>query len=512
MSDNVFQLDANVDFGDDLGQDFGSLLEARDADGRVVCGAGFTAVYNTCYRNDRLALQFFIRQPAGENRFAKDRLPRSTTDSGVYIFDYDGRLHARSCSGSMKTVPYRIQRDSADVDPSRRVRVWDADSGQWHDDPDFGQTMQYLGDGKMRVAGKTLAFSDSRVVYDGKMILSPPAEGIYHHFYYALGTLIFFHTGCGNVRLLACPWRPGQTVDIDGAVTITMDKDREFPFAIGHHGGEIVASTNWGWNYIFDGRTWRLVHAWRGPGSYQLYSAIHWYDKLLLAHYPSGHLLEHDGGAGKLLSDFPPRMQGVSDEAREAQTTMIYGGDLFVGVWPWAEIWRYDADADQWHFMTRLLDHPEPTDQMVHPYDDRISEYNAAHNADFVPNGWGQRNTGMTTVGDSLMASSSAKWPWPADTDAPFLTDEQRADYGVITQLTIPGCITAPVQWTGKPTRLSLIVTDDAMRIEQDGRVIAQTAIEPELADRTRDAKLQPAHGVFGPFAGKHLDIAGGTP
>ena len=50
-----------VDFGQDAGQSFGTLFEARDATGRIVGGAGFQDVYNTRFRTGRHTLQFFVR-------------------------------------------------------------------------------------------------------------------------------------------------------------------------------------------------------------------------------------------------------------------------------------------------------------------------------------------------------------------------------------------------------------------------------------------------------------------
>lgn len=504
MPDAVFQLKLNVDFGEDDGRDFGSLFEAKDADGRVVCGAGFASVYNTVYRNDRLALQFFVRQAAGDNTFSKATLPGSTTDSGAYMFNFDGKAHVKSAQGDQSgTKLANIGHDPRDADESRRVNVWNEQAGRWEHDPDLPSEKMLKGDGKMRVAGKVLKWIDSTVTYDGEVILSPPAEGLYHHFYYALGHLVFFHKIDTNIRLMACPWMPGQTADIDRAVANQSELDREFPFAMGHFRGELYVSTNQGWSYGFDGKQWRVLQAWRGPGSYQLYSTIHWYDKMLLAHYPSGYLLDYDGAGGVVLENWPPGLDGVSRQSREAQTTMIYAGDLWVGVWPWAELWRYDADADQWQYVTRLLSHPQLTDETTHPYDHEVDAHNAANEMQYQPNAWGQRCTGLAAVGDSLMASSSAKWPWPLDMAPGFLTDAQRGEYGLVTKLTVPGNLAAPLKWTGEPMQLTLTVTRDAMTVDHDGQRIGEVSVPAEMARRVEDAQVQLGQGVFGPFAGR---------
>ncbi len=507
MRDAAFDLNLDVDFGEDDGRDFGSLFEARDADGRVVCGAGFAAVYNTRYRNDRMALQFFIRQAEGDATFAATRLPPSTTSAGTYVFNCDGKLHAQPVTGDLLNKPlYEIGHDPRDADPCHRMMVWDEQAGQWHEDADIDASVSLMGDGKMRVAGKMLTFVNGTATYDGQVILQPPPDGeFYHHPFYALGHMVFLHKAGKTIRVVACAWKPGQTIDIGDAKAITTEHDRELPFAIGQFNGAVLVSTNLGWSYSFDGEQWTVVHAWRGPGSYQLYSAIHWYDKMLLAHYPSGYLLDYDGGAGVVLEEWPPGLEGLSRQSREAQTAMIYGGDLWVGVWPWAEIWRYDADAETWHFITRLQTHPEITDETIHPYDGELDVHNETAALKYPPNGLGQRNTGMATIGDSLMASASAKWTWPIEMKPEFLTEQQWSDYGRITKLTVPGCLTAPLKWMGKPAQVSLTVTSDTMVIAQDGEKLGELAITAEMAERVRGAEATVGNGVFGAYAGRGI-------
>src|SRR5687767_12271817 len=90
----LFAASVTFDPGRDTGQNFGSLFEVKDAQGRVVAGAGFMAVYNTRFRMDRHVVQFFAR-PAGEGQPARmRRLPRPDDDCGLYMFDFDGKLFA----------------------------------------------------------------------------------------------------------------------------------------------------------------------------------------------------------------------------------------------------------------------------------------------------------------------------------------------------------------------------------------------------------------------------------
>ena len=68
-SDPIATFSVAVDFGQDRGQNFGSLFEVRDSKDRVIAGAGFMEVYNTRFRSDRHTLQFFLRPEKDVDRF-----------------------------------------------------------------------------------------------------------------------------------------------------------------------------------------------------------------------------------------------------------------------------------------------------------------------------------------------------------------------------------------------------------------------------------------------------------
>ena len=88
-----------VNLGEDLGQNYGSLFEIKNRDGKVIGGAGFEGVYNTTGRGNRRRLQLFVKTPGQPLEYDVKPLPRSTTDAGVYLADFNGRLQAQSASG-----------------------------------------------------------------------------------------------------------------------------------------------------------------------------------------------------------------------------------------------------------------------------------------------------------------------------------------------------------------------------------------------------------------------------
>jgi hypothetical protein len=482
-----------VDRGPDAGQNFGSLFEVPTSDGRLVIGAGFLGLYNTYFREDRHNIQFFIRPTDGARDFAVERPPRPTQDAGTYLFGLDGQLYA--CG------------DAHD----EKIRRWRQDAARWEID---GNPVRR----RMRLGDRLLLFEKDRVQFENQPILTAPETGQYDHFYYAHGRLFFYHTfwaekqgyrlhtadAQGFTKLYACPWRPGdRAVDLAKAAVLTLQCVGENPFAFGQLHQDVLTCSNIGGVYVFDGRSWRtLVEPALGRSS-QIYTALNFYDRLLLGHYPTGELYEFDGRDVKLLQGWPPRIDGVSPNAREAQTSVIYGGELFVGVWPWAELWRYSPDARNWTFVRRMFSHPDVTDRTIHPYENECKALG------IVLNQWGQRITSLIPLGDSLTIGTSAKWPCEWSPQLDFAAGEKWKEYGAVIRLRGGGSLSAPVRWTNGPTELRFTVSSDQMAVAQDGQLLAAAELGAELAAKLGGARkfreIAWGKGVFGAFGGQSL-------
>lgn len=479
-----------IDRGQDIGQCFGSLFEVASEDGELVIGAGFQNLYNTAYRADRHAVEFFIRPTRGERKLGQTALPRPNELCGTYLYARDGEVHSTH-GGS---------------------RVWQPESTTWREVPSIGGTEE-----TMRVGRGVLAFGNSCVTYDCQMILAPPEQGDYRLFYYANGYLCFYHVNRkegayrpyqdaadGFSKLYACPWTPGEpTVDLSRAIVLTLPVVGETTFAWGQLGDQIVTGSNIGGFYVFQNRAWKILLQPNIAVSYQLYSTMAFHDRLLMGQYPTGRLFEYDGEKIIDRVGWPPKLDGVSASAREAQTTVIYGGDMFVGVWPWGELWRYNPDSDKWTFAQRMFDHPGLTDKVVHPYE-------AENRGNPVGNHWGQRVTSLVTAGDGLFVSTSAKSPsvWNPDQN-PFLAPDQWKSYGTVYRLTMPGHLSATTSWTEGPTTLEFTIRGPQIEIKQDGQPLATTTVTGPLAEQLRSlSKLKPATwgtGIYGKFRGESI-------
>lgn len=479
-----------MELGADRGQSIGSLFEIASEDGALTIGAGFCDVYNTRFRSGRRVVQFFVRPADGAPEFELERLPRPLPATGAYMFNVGDQLIAMQ----------------ADADVG--ARVWDADTGSW-------TACEATAPVRIPVGNGMLAADDGALYYDGETLLGPPERGTRQRSYYAAGHLFFYHVARGEPakyrpwvsdadgfsKLYACPWDPaeGAPVDLSRAVVETLPIVGETTFAWGQLDGRVITCSNIGGVYVFDGESWRTIREPTLGESFQVYTMVRYGDRLLLGQYPTGEFFEFDGEGLTLLEGWPPRIEGVAGFSRECQTAAIWGGRLLAGVWPWGELWRHDPDADRWESMGRLFSHPEPTEDYGHPYQPECEA------ADLVLNQYGQRVTSMVPIGDSLMISTSAKWPFEPDPPPDFMTAEQLAEYGAVYRLRIPGCLSAPVRWTETPTRLSFVITDEEMRIEHNGLPIATTALPLELVGHIRAAgpgEPEWGRGVFGPFGG----------
>ena len=487
--DATMAVTARFSFGADTGRNWGALFEGASPDGRFTVGAGFLGACNTMMRSDRYVVHFFVRPTEGTREPSVEKLPRPGEAAGTYLFDLDGDLYA--------------------TDPARGgVVKWNPAQQEWMVD-DSTATL------RLRVGDALVVGGDRGAAVDGTSVLPPPEMGAYVRPYYALGHWCFFHTYSagesgyrsyesdekGFSRLYACPWEPSDgTIDLSRAVWTTLPVVGEVPFTWGQLGGRVVASSNIGGVYVFDGRVWHTLVEPDTATSYQLYAALNYYDRLLLGQYPTGELFEFDGERLTRLEGRPPRPENVSASAREAQTATIYAGELIVGVWPWGEVWRLNPNDAQWRLMGRFFTHPEPTAATTHPYETECRDLG------LVLNQWGQRITGLVPLGSDLIVSTSAKWPCEWKPEYTFLPDGAWQEYGALHRVRVPGHVSAPVPWSAGPVELRFEVGDGEMRILREGEVMASAPLPPELTPSGL-GEVTEGFGIYGRFAGEALTV-----
>ena len=476
----------DIDRGEDIGQNFGSLFEARTEDGAFVIGAGFSSAYNTNYRHDRHTVHFYIRPTREPHKLSATAMPRPGTLAGNYLYNFDGKVYATAPEG----------------------KVWNDPEARWEPSPTHDRI-------DTRVGANLLSFDSGVVLLNGKTVLPAAKEGHYQGFYYAQGHLIFYHIyrpGEANYRhhekdekgyskLYACPWRPETgLVNMDKARVETLPIVGEFPYAYGQLNDQVVSCSNIGGVYALRDGQWRTLVDGSMDYSYQVYAGFTYYDRLLLGQYPSGELFAFDGESVERLQGWPPVMKGVSDKAREAQTIVLYGGELYVGVWPWGEVWRYHRDLDEWNLARRMFTHPPITDQTIHPYELECQALG------IVANLWGQRVTSMVPLEDSLLITTSAKTPIPWDPKFDFLNDHTWKEYGSVTRLRSASHLSVPLKWTDGPTELRFVINDDTIRVEQDGTPVESSNIDASAMDIKGLKNISWGQGAYGAFTGIRLE------
>ncbi|MBO49908.1 MAG: hypothetical protein CMJ69_03880 [Planctomycetaceae bacterium] len=99
--------------------------------------------------------------------------------------------------------------------------------------------------------------------------------------------------------------------------------------------------------------------------------------------------------------------------------------------------------------------------------------------------------------------STSAKGTYEWYDKYEFLTDAERREYGAVLKMTMPGHLSAVVQWTGKLLSLEFLVYADRLVVRQDGREIGASRFVLSDPRRLRNVKTTRGKGIFGPLAGK---------
>ena len=221
-------------------------------------------------------------------------------------------------------------------------------------------------------------------------------------------------------------------------------------------------------------------------------------DQLLMGEYPHGFLLEYDGKNIITHPNWPPVPSNASPFARELQTTVIYRGELFAGVWPWAELWRLSPDSTKWLTMGRLFSSPNVSENPIHPYETEASASGSVFNQ------LGQRLTSMVAHKDSLLMGTSWKIGETIIDEYKFslLNREQRMEYGAIHRLKMSGNLTGLLTWKDHPTKLLFMAKNGEMAIFQDGEKIASTEFDTTTIKDMQEYNIKFGHGVFGKFNG----------
>jgi hypothetical protein len=231
--------------------------------------------------------------------------------------------------------------------------------------------------------------------------------------------------------------------------------------------------------------------------SWQAYSVTRWYDDILIGQYPTGSLFTYNNEGLKPFEPPLPVPENASPSAREAQTIAIYGGDLYVGVWPWGELWRLDGNTEEWKFVDRVFHSPEVS-KVEAPY---IGEMEGKEGDS---NYWGQRISSLVPFNDALYIGTLNKQGKPFVPEShQFLSPEVVEQYGMVHRMT--GVAHAARQFEWKPvTELRFVYDHEGLKVYQDGELLVSREVsEPTGLEGRQAREIRTGMGIYGPFAGK---------
>jgi len=462
---DTFDLIIEVELGEDRGQGLGTLFEARDTSGSLLFGAGFQDSVSTYIRDNNRMLSFFCTsqnpalqiEPLGKPFGAESTAARLIVDNGVFAFYYG----------------YPVK-----IDANNDVSI---PSGL------FG--LQYIGDKRLLIIDEAL---ESILTLDGQVIYSSTD---FFHFYYSKGIAVLFHYDPDRIFIGPWDFSENPVVDLNRLAEYSVDG---FPYAFGTYREELIIATNTGSLYSFRDGGLHVLRQSDGT-SWQIYSIINVNDQLLLGHYPSGSLYVYDDQGLREFVAPIPILDSVRDAQREAQTLTLFGGQLYVGLWPWGELWRFDLDELQWYFVARLFSAPEMSPDIVSPYQMEMQDTGDVYNY------WGQRLVSMVPYGDALYIATMNKYGGPYNPDShSFLTTESLNQYGQVYRISGPLQITAPISWRQKTT-FRFRIASGKLEMYQDGLLLAQTESSALLDIAGKVDRIILGEGVYGTFQGTQL-------
>ena len=457
--------------GADVGQGLGTLFELKNAEGKVVLGAGFDDAHSTYMRDNNRQIIFYYRSPE----------PAATIVPMGKPFGSDNNAARLQVDGDTLVAVGNYGRRAPYLTPDGDGG-WKPIAADWAANSDSYGGVQFVDNGR-------LIFENERITYNGEAIYTSTLGA--GRYYYANGQMLLCHREPD--MLYFAPWKPGETIALEYA--------KSFPivgsvFTLGNYDGEMLITTNVGEFYSYrDGEL--TTHRVTDGKSWQGYSMTRFYDKVLIGQYPTGSLFQYDREGLKPFEPALPVPAGVSKNSREAQTLAIHGGYLYVGVWPWGELWRFDHEAGRWTFVTRVFSQPDLSMDDQEPYARAMKDKPPAYNA------WGQRIVNLTNFQNALYIATMNKGgtPWIPEVQT-IVPETAVAEYGMVHKLTVPAQVAAPFAWK-EETEFLFRMANANMIIFQDNASIGSSQLPLDIKlGGVSEAGLTVGNGIYGPGTG----------
>jgi len=486
-ADVLWRLKMEVDFGKDYGQNLGTLFELFDAEGKVLCGAGFNSSVQTRIAINNRVLEFYCRLPDREIKVTDLGKPTKSSTRPM-IYQFNNRL----IDLATKRVHFGKNRWETDSYPHVNGDIFNIQIIR-------NKPLYFLMDG-----------ADVAVSFNGKRITQINADPV-STLYYDKKVYIFARDY--ESKIISLYWFEWDSYAKKQPPPVVIHKidapaDLLDVYALYGHDGKLLIAGSGSRLYEFAESDFRSIPAdeelqnhIESEKSGEFYSFISYFDDILIGHYTSGLLLKYSPDELATIPDSPPL---VKDEwrngdyyYREAQSLGIYGGDLYVGMYPWGRVFRLDRDTGQWSH-ERLFDSPQANELMSYPYSDTCPD------AD-----WAQRITYLTPFRGGLAAGLGSMRINPQEgEDSLCIPKEALSDYGRVKLLTMGASAMGQLKWTDKVVNLDFIVKENGLFIYQDGKRIARTKKTIGEDFFKEAAQIDYGYGIFGSINGTILSTS----
>lgn len=462
-----------------INKETGSLFEFRDSNNNII-GAGFQNSYSTYLRGKRRILNFFIASP--KRPLTHEILPHPFAEYSKNKFQIAYNTRLTVLSNKLIAFPQHSSSTSKILE-----------RGRWKKKPSFA-----LEDNEIRgiriIDGRDVLFAKDSILVNREIIFKQKLTN--NSYFYDRELIIFSLNEVNNESTIyRCDWNPSKKLNIDECMHFKLGKAQGSAYAILRFNEELMFATSRG--NIFRLRKNLLEKIFDrevlGPNvSWQAYSFLEWYEKILIGQYPSGSLFGYDGKTIEPFQPDIPAISGAKKNQREAQTISVFAGELYVGVWPWGELWKLNRFSTKWELVERLFTDPAPSDEEA-PF------YNKLHNSKPPQDSWGQRITSILPFENSLYVSTANKTKHQEEfLKAPFLTSTILSQYGAVHRFSGPIQLSCEV--TDKERLdLNFEIKGSLLTIKQDGQTICENTFS-SLPFLLKRGTITEGFGVYGAF------------
>jgi len=481
--------------------DYRSLFRAVDENGKTVCSAGFQRGGQT-YRNlNPRILEVYCRPDSEQTKIVD--LGKPTSDSwrpSLVVLDnkivdltsstaWDGKRWTRAdMASSENAIPL--------ADGLLEFR---------HATESEPPTVSYKNETVIQFPGYTLS---SGTYYRGKLYVAlAPVGGEEHSI------------------LAVCAWGLGQSCN---PTTFALPDGNRMVYSMIGYDGQILIGGS-GMLMRFDGEKAFVLH--QNP-VFEYYSFLVFRNSILVGTFPRGFLYEISptDWSVKDIEAPPNGVDGFQNHEqfetatldylnkigepyyREAQSLALMGGRVFVGMYPWGDVWER-GHGGEWTSID-LVDPGAKRNQLPWPYFEEMQQRIQAMKADprsasndkwLLDAFWARRIHSLVPSPYGLAAGignlSGRAYDPERDT---FMSKNDIDLYGRVKLLQRPMSVFAQVAETGRTT-LSFTIDRSGIRIAQDKKTIADAKmpISDDILDKISSVVI--GAGVYGKTASSLL-------